>query len=71
MDSRRKGERMLGSRSLPTTRPSCSNSSASSSHCRAKTCNCGDELLLLTSKTSSNPGRVFWRCRNWGVSMAK
>ncbi|KAJ1418595.1 Zinc finger, GRF-type [Sesbania bispinosa] len=66
MDSRRKGERTLGSRSLPTTRPSSSKSSASSSHSKAKTCKCGYELLLLTSNTSKNPGRVFWRCRNWG-----
>ncbi|KAJ1411715.1 Zinc finger, GRF-type [Sesbania bispinosa] len=64
MDSRRKGERTLGSRSLPTMRPSSAKSSASSSHSKAKTCKCGYQLFLLTSNTKKNPGRDFWRCRN-------
>ncbi|KAJ1396039.1 hypothetical protein SESBI_32868 [Sesbania bispinosa] len=66
MDSRRKWERKTGSRSLPMKRPSSSKSFASSSHSRVRSCDCGDELLLLTSKTSNNLGRVFWRCANWG-----
>ncbi|KAJ1413284.1 Zinc finger, GRF-type [Sesbania bispinosa] len=42
--------------------------SKSSSCARSKSrfCHCGDEVLLLTSNTASNPGQVFWRCQNWG-----
>ncbi|KAJ1422248.1 Zinc finger, GRF-type [Sesbania bispinosa] len=61
MDGRRKMQRTSGTRGRPSASMSCGSSSQS----RSRTCNCGDELLLLTSKTASNPGRVFWRCPNW------
>ncbi|XP_057451838.1 uncharacterized protein At4g04775-like [Lotus japonicus] len=28
-------------------------------------CECGELILYLTSHTSINPGRKFWRCRNF------
>lgn len=59
---------MKASRSHPTKRASSCKSFASSSYPRCRLCKCGEELLLLTSKTATNPGRVFWRCKNWDVS---
>ncbi|KAJ1422913.1 Zinc finger, GRF-type [Sesbania bispinosa] len=38
---------------------------SSSSNSGSKTCACGDTLLLLTSSSSKNPGRKFFRCPNW------
>ncbi|KAJ1402365.1 Zinc finger, GRF-type [Sesbania bispinosa] len=41
-------------------------SKASSSFCsRRNVCRCGEDVLLMTSNTESNPGKKFWRCRNW------
>ncbi|KAJ1440036.1 Zinc finger, GRF-type [Sesbania bispinosa] len=28
----------------------------------------GEKLLLLTSTTAKNPGRLFWRCALWDVN---
>ncbi|KAJ1391738.1 Zinc finger, GRF-type [Sesbania bispinosa] len=39
----------------------CSSSSIS----RRQVCRCGDEVKLLKSNSSRNPGRMFWRCPNW------
>ncbi|KAJ1418398.1 hypothetical protein SESBI_15899 [Sesbania bispinosa] len=36
-------------------------SSTSSSHPRFRRCRCGEKVILLTSNTSSNPDRNFWR----------
>ncbi|KAJ1377118.1 Zinc finger, GRF-type, partial [Sesbania bispinosa] len=55
---------MIGSSSHSGKRATTSRSSSSLSRPR-KSCRCGEQLLLLTSKTSNNPGRPFWRCRNW------
>ncbi|KAJ1390111.1 Zinc finger, GRF-type [Sesbania bispinosa] len=41
------------------------NSSTSSSVPRIRRCRCGEKLILLTSNTSKNPGRNFWRCPFW------
>lgn len=30
-------------------------------------CDCGERVLYLTSHSDANPGRKFWRCRNWKV----
>ena len=30
-------------------------------------CHCGQRLNIFTSRTQSNPGRDFWRCRNWNT----
>ncbi|KAJ1418266.1 Zinc finger, GRF-type [Sesbania bispinosa] len=59
------GEGIKGSKSYSSKRGTTSWSFASSSHPVPRLCKCGEQLLLLTSKTSNNPGRVFWRCRNW------
>ncbi|KAJ1398548.1 Zinc finger, GRF-type [Sesbania bispinosa] len=59
---------MKASRSHPTKRASSCKSFASSSYPRCRLCKCGEELLLLISKTATNPGRVFWRCKNWDKS---
>ncbi|XP_057433180.1 uncharacterized protein At4g04775-like [Lotus japonicus] len=28
-------------------------------------CDCGERVLYLTSHSDANPGRKFWKCRNW------
>ena len=43
-------------------------SSSSSVH-RPITCKCGEDVVLLTSHSKSNPGRKFWRCPHWKVSV--
>ncbi|KAJ1419972.1 hypothetical protein SESBI_14719 [Sesbania bispinosa] len=43
-------------------------SSSSSSISRGQICACGDEVALLKSTTTKNPGRMFLRCPNWGVN---
>ncbi|KAJ1387956.1 Zinc finger, GRF-type [Sesbania bispinosa] len=41
-------------------------SKSSSSFCsRRNVCHCGEDVVLMTSKTVSNPGKKFWRCLNW------
>ncbi|KAJ1398099.1 hypothetical protein SESBI_31336 [Sesbania bispinosa] len=50
----------------PEQRYSGSKSSSSSSISRRFVlCVCGDELLLMKSKSVRTPGRMFWRCSNW------
>ncbi|KAJ1399982.1 Zinc finger, GRF-type [Sesbania bispinosa] len=44
-------------------------SSSSSSISRRQICACGDEVTLLKSTTTKNPGRMFLRCPNWGKQM--
>ncbi|KAJ1425924.1 hypothetical protein SESBI_10650 [Sesbania bispinosa] len=46
-------------------RSSTTKSSSSSSISRRSSCACGDELILMKSNSTRNPGRMFWRCRNW------
>ncbi|KAJ1425370.1 Zinc finger, GRF-type [Sesbania bispinosa] len=55
---------MKGANSFSGKRQTASRSSSSSSH-PVRACRCGEQLLMLTSKTSNNLGRAFWRCRNW------
>ncbi|KAJ1378507.1 Zinc finger, GRF-type [Sesbania bispinosa] len=42
----------------------CKSSSASSIS-RRQICACGDEVALMKSSTTKNPGRMFLRCPNW------
>ncbi|KAJ1438727.1 Zinc finger, GRF-type [Sesbania bispinosa] len=60
---------MKPSSSFPHKRMGSCNSSASSlqSLSLGRRCDCGKEVVLLTSKTHDNPGRLFWRCRNWAA----
>ncbi|KAK7287197.1 hypothetical protein RIF29_00321 [Crotalaria pallida] len=44
---------------MPSTNDSCSSVS------RKRCSRCGGVPILLTSYTSKNPGRMFWRCANW------
>ncbi|KAJ1412171.1 Zinc finger, GRF-type [Sesbania bispinosa] len=46
------------------------NSASSSANSRARRCSCGEKLLLLTSKSAKNPGRLFWRCALWDTQMS-
>ncbi|KAJ1382044.1 Zinc finger, GRF-type [Sesbania bispinosa] len=46
-------------------RVGATKSSSASSMSRSKVCGCGDELIRIKSRTLNNPGRMFWRCRNW------
>jgi len=46
-----------------------SQSCVSSSEIASKLCGCGERLLLLEATTMKNKGRLFWRCRNWVVSI--
>ncbi|KAJ1395012.1 Zinc finger, GRF-type [Sesbania bispinosa] len=48
-----------------TKRSSTTKSSSSSSISRRSSCACGVEVVLMKSNTAANPGRMFWRCRNW------
>ncbi|KAJ1412280.1 hypothetical protein SESBI_20544 [Sesbania bispinosa] len=43
-------------------------SSSSSSISRRQICACGDEVALIKSSTTKNPGRMFLRCPNCDVS---
>jgi len=47
-----------------------SQSCGSSSEIASKVCGCGERLLLLKATTVKNKGRLFWRCRNWAVSIS-
>ncbi|KAJ1438721.1 Zinc finger, GRF-type [Sesbania bispinosa] len=51
----------------PEQRYSASKSSSSSSISRRLFCACGDELLLMKSKSVRNSGKMFWRCPNWAT----
>ncbi|KAJ1375566.1 Zinc finger, GRF-type [Sesbania bispinosa] len=44
---------------------SASKTSSSSFPSRRTLCDCGEDLVLMTSKTVRNPGKKFWRCPNW------
>ncbi|XP_057452009.1 uncharacterized protein At4g04775-like [Lotus japonicus] len=50
---------------------SCSSSSLSLGRSTATVvlrrgfCDCGERILYLTSHSDANPGRKFWRCKNW------
>ncbi|XP_057443786.1 uncharacterized protein At4g04775-like [Lotus japonicus] len=50
-------------------RRSCSSGSCASSGTYSMPpggiCACGELIVYLTSHTSENPGRHFWRCRNF------
>ncbi|KAJ1443674.1 hypothetical protein SESBI_00268 [Sesbania bispinosa] len=41
------------------------NKSSSSFCSRRNVCDCGDDVVLMTLKTVSNPGKKFWRYLNW------
>ncbi|KAF7824098.1 uncharacterized protein G2W53_022242 [Senna tora] len=32
---------------------------------RGRHCFCGERAIILTSRTQENPGRRFWRCKNF------
>lgn len=56
-------------------RPTTSSTSATGSRASSLnalppggTCECGELILHLTSHTPKNPGRRFWRCRNFEVN---
>ncbi|XP_057418254.1 uncharacterized protein At4g04775-like [Lotus japonicus] len=56
-------------------RPTTSSTSATGSRASSLnalppggTCECGELILHLTSHTPKNPGRRFWRCRNFETS---
>ncbi|KAJ1385279.1 Zinc finger, GRF-type [Sesbania bispinosa] len=58
---------MKGATSCSQKRSVRCNSSSSSSNPRGRRCMCGEKLLFLTSNTSTNPGRNFWRCPLWNT----
>ncbi|KAJ1404155.1 Zinc finger, GRF-type [Sesbania bispinosa] len=39
-------------------------------HSRHSSCDCCEELILMTSKMVTNPGKKFWRCPNWNKNMS-
>ncbi|KAJ1433872.1 Zinc finger, GRF-type [Sesbania bispinosa] len=42
-----------------------SSKTSSSFPSRRTLCDCGEDLVLMTSNIVSNPGKKFWRCPNW------
>ncbi|KAJ1379354.1 Zinc finger, GRF-type [Sesbania bispinosa] len=44
---------------------SASKISSSSFPSRRTLYDCGEDLVLMTSKTVRNPGKKFWRFPNW------
>ncbi|KAJ1421097.1 hypothetical protein SESBI_13970 [Sesbania bispinosa] len=60
-----KGRRPIQEKGHSTMR-----SSSSSSHPRRMLCKCGEEVLLLTSSTVTNPGKTFWRVVRAAISFA-
>ncbi|KAJ1384465.1 Zinc finger, GRF-type [Sesbania bispinosa] len=56
--------------SNPHKKGSASKTSSSSFQSPHTLCDCGDDLILMTSKTVSNPGKKFWRCPNWKNNMS-
>ncbi|KAJ1380630.1 hypothetical protein SESBI_45850 [Sesbania bispinosa] len=55
---------LKGGNSVIDKREGSMKSSSSSLKSRWRNCWFGDRLLLLTSKSSKNPNRHFWRCPN-------
>ncbi|KAJ1419528.1 Zinc finger, GRF-type [Sesbania bispinosa] len=60
---------MKGKASASEKRTGSSKCSSSSSTSRRLLCGCGEEVCLLRSNSDKNPGRFFWRCRNWDKEM--
>ncbi|KAJ1396467.1 hypothetical protein SESBI_32570 [Sesbania bispinosa] len=56
-----------GIESVRDKRTTSCKSSSSSSIARRTLCDCGEEVALLKSKSTKNPGRMFWRCPNWNA----
>ncbi|KAJ1391366.1 Zinc finger, GRF-type [Sesbania bispinosa] len=53
-------------RERSTEQMKMAGSKSSSSFCsRRNVCHCGEDAMLMTSKTGSNLGKKFWRCPNW------
>ncbi|KAJ1394518.1 Zinc finger, GRF-type [Sesbania bispinosa] len=64
---------MRSSASAPEKRAMGSNSASSSTFAfpKRRICGCGGNVVLIKSKTTNNPGRMFWRCPYWTCSYFK
>ncbi|KAJ1408207.1 Zinc finger, GRF-type [Sesbania bispinosa] len=51
--------------------PAHSASSSSAAMTKNNICRCGAKVVLIKSKTVTNPGRMFWRCPFWRCSYFK
>ncbi|KAJ1410040.1 Zinc finger, GRF-type [Sesbania bispinosa] len=64
---------MRSSASAPEKRAMGSNSASSSTFAfpKRRICGCGGNVVLIKSKTTNNPGCMFWRCPYWTCSYFK